>query len=51
MTHLNIPIDDELKKRLSKLALDKGMHKKKIVELALIAYLTKMENKINEHKK
>lgn len=43
MKVLNVPIPDLLKERLDTYALANGIHKKKVVELALDEYLKKEE--------
>jgi metal-responsive CopG/Arc/MetJ family transcriptional regulator len=43
MKVLNVPIPDELKLALDNYSLKNGINKKKVVELALIAYLKKEE--------
>jgi predicted transcriptional regulator len=43
MKPLNVPIPDLLKERLDAYALANGIHKKKVVELALDEYLKKAE--------
>jgi len=43
MNYLNVPLPKKILIDLSKYALETGINKKKIVELALIAYLKDKE--------
>ena len=45
MKTLNTEISDKAKKELDRYANESGMKKQKIVELAIIMYINKMENK------